>query len=400
MDINFLVEKFPSTTQTFIQNQVVGLLNQDQNVSVFAESKSDSDTMHDVVEEYDLDRRVTYSNAPQSYREGLQLLSDSLPPLLRNSQIPKRVILREFAAGTSAPRRISNLRTLSESEITDVYHAHFGTVGNRYLSFMKCHDVPYIVSFYGRDASQSLQVDPHVYDELFKRADAVTVLSEDMRSAIIEAGCPKENTEILPLSIDTDRFPYHRRSLDGGPIRLLTVARFVEKKGIMYALEAVAAIAENHDLRYTIIGDGERRDLIETKIEEHSLEDVVDLRGWQPQSVVADEMAEAHLFLLPSVTAENGDKEGTPTVLLEAQSMGLPVVATHHAGIPEIVDDGETGLLVPERDSEALTRALETLLAEPDRWSEMGRHGREHIEQSHSIEAVTDNLMELYNSVL
>lgn len=400
MDINFLVEKFPSTTQTFVQNQAIGLLNQNQNVSVFAESRPDDETTHDVVKEYELDRRVTYSNAPQSYQDGLRLLSDSIPPLLRNEQISLQVILSELATGTSAPRRLSNLKNLSESEIADIYHAHFGTVGNRFLSFMKCHDVPFVVSFYGRDASQSLRENPHIYDKLFGLADAVTVLSEDMRSTIVDAGCPKEDTSLVPLSIDTDRFPYQERSVDNGPIQLLTVARFVEKKGIVYALEAVAAIAENYDLQYTIIGDGERRDLIEAKIEEHGLEDVVDLQGWQPQSVVAEEMAKAHLFLLPSVTAENGDKEGTPTVLLEAQSMGLPIVTTRHAGIPEIVDDGETGLLVPERDSEALTDALRALLSEPDRWSEMGRRGREHIEQNHSIEAVTDDLIQLYNSVL
>jgi len=400
MDINFLVEKFPSTTQTFVQNQVVGLLNQNQNVSVFAESRPDAETIHDVVKEYDLDRRVIYSNAPQSYQDGLRLLSDSITPLLRNERISLQVILTELATGTSAPRRLSNLKNLSESDVADIYHAHFGTVGNRFLSFMNCHNVPFVVSFYGRDASQSLRENSHIYDKLFERADAVTVLSEDMRSTIVEAGCPEEDTSLVPLSIDMDRFPYRERSLDSGSIQLLTVARFVEKKGIVYALEAVAAIAENYELQYTIIGDGERRDLIEAKIEEHSLEDVVDLRGWQPQSVVADEMAKAHLFLLPSVTAENGDKEGTPTVLLEAQSMGLPIVTTHHAGIPEIVDDGETGLLVPERDTEALTDALQALLSEPERWSLMGRRGREHIEQNHSIEAVTGDLMELYNSVL
>jgi colanic acid/amylovoran biosynthesis glycosyltransferase len=159
-------------------------------------------------------------------------------------------------------------------------------------------------------------------------------------------------------------------------------------------------IAKENDIQYTIIGDGERRELIETTIAEHGLEDIVELRGWQPQSVVADEMADAHLFILPSVTAENGDKEGTPTVLLEAQSMGLPVVSTYHAGIPEIVEDGETGLLVPERDSEALADALETLISNPERWPEMGKRGREHIERNHSIEAVTDDLLKLYRSLL
>lgn len=400
MKITFMLHSFPTPTQTFIQNQISGLLDKNHEVRIFAESNPDPATTHEITEKYDLPDRVTYSGDPQSYVDGLRLLVHSLPSLLFRTNVRPRVVLSQLSAGTAAPRKLSNLDTVTRSDPPDVFHAHFGTAANTFLPVTRAFDRPYVASFYGLDASEALRSDPDRYDELFERADAITVLSEDMRSTIVNAGCPESKTHIQPLSIDTELFPFQERTRGEGPIRLLTVARFVEKKGIVYALEAVAALQDQFEIEYTIVGDGERRELIEATIEEHGLEDAVTLRGWQPQSVVADEMADAHLFLLPSVTAESGDKEGTPTVLLEAQSMGLPVVSTYHAGIPEIVKDGESGLLVPERDSEALAGALETLISEPERWSEMGKRGREHIERNHSIEAVTDDLLELYRSLL
>lgn len=400
MKVGFALDGFPNTTETFIQNQIIGLIDNEIDVTVFAEKSPDDIVEHSTLEGYNLYSSVIYTGNPESYLDGVQLLYSSIPSLLKKREISWQTVLSELKSGISAPRRLSNIDTITEHEILDIYHAHFGPVGNRYLGVTECYSSPFVVSFYGQDASQLLQDDPHLYDRLFRQATVVTALSNDMRDTLTDYGCPPSKIQIQPLSIDTDLFPYREHTPSDGPIKLLTVARFVEKKGLVYALEAVANLAEEHDIRYTIVGDGERRELIESRIARHGLGDIVDLRGWQPQSVVAEEMANAHLFLLPSVTAESGDKEGTPTVLLEAQSMGLPVVSTYHAGIPEIVKDGESGVLVPERDSEALADALETLISEPNRWPEMGKRGREHIERSHSIEAVTDDLLKLYRSLL
>jgi colanic acid/amylovoran biosynthesis glycosyltransferase len=317
-----------------------------------------------------------------------------------NRDVSLCTIWSELRHGKAAPHRLANLERVLGSDGFDVYHAHFGSVGNAFLGVTKCRSEPYIASFYGRDASQLLREEPDRYDDLFRRVDAVTALSEDMRSTLVDAGCPRNKTHIQPLCVDTRRFSYRPRTReDGEPLRLLTVARFVEKKGLEYALRAVADLAKTHDVKYTIAGDGERRERIESLITELELEEVVNLLGWQPQSTIVDLMTNAHLFLLPSVTAENGDKEGTPTVLLEAQAMGLPIISTYHAGIPEIVADGKSGLLVPERDSEALADALATLAESQSRWTEMGRHGSNHVESKHSIDAVSTSLLDLYKSL-
>jgi colanic acid/amylovoran biosynthesis glycosyltransferase len=151
---------------------------------------------------------------------------------------------------------------------------------------------------------------------------------------------------------------------------------------------------------YSIAGDGPRRERLENRIAELGAGDRIEILGWQTQEEISELMADAHVFLLPSVTAENGDKEGTPTVLLEAQAAGLLVVSTTHAGIPEIVSDGEEGLLVPERDVTALVDALETLLGQPERWPEMGQAGREYVEAHHSVDSVTERLLTVYRDIV
>lgn len=399
MKIGFLVNGFPKLSETFILNQVVGLLSAEQKLTIFARSRPDETVTHDLIEDWNMRENVVYSKIPTTYLDGVRILSKTVPQLAIDGDVPLRTIWSELRHGKAAPHRLANLERVLGSGGFDVYHAHFGSVGNAFLGVTKCRDEPYIVSFYGRDASQLLREEPDRYDDLFRRVDAVTALSEDMRSTLVDAGCPRDKTHIQPLCVDTRQFSYQPRTReDGEPLRLLTVARFVEKKGLEYALRAVADLAKTHDVEYTIAGDGERRERIESLITELELEEVVNLLGWQPQSTIVDLMTNAHLFLLPSVTAENGDQEGTPTVLLEAQAMGLPVISTYHAGIPEIVADGKSGLLVPERDSGALADALATLAENQSRWTEMGRHGSNYIESKHSIDAASTSLLDLYKS--
>jgi colanic acid/amylovoran biosynthesis glycosyltransferase len=400
MNVGFIVNEFPKLSETFILNQVAGLLDAKQEVTIFARANSGERLSHDLVQNYDMMANTIYSEMPTTYAQGALLLVRAVPRLVLEHGVSLRTLGAELRHGKTAPHRLTNLDRVFTSGDFDVYHAHFGPVGNAFLGVTKCRDTPYVVSFYGWDASQLLRDDPGRYDDLFRRADAVTALSEDMRSTLVDAGCPRSKTHIQPLCVDTDRFTYQPRTReDDEPVRLLTVARFVEKKGLEYALRAVAALAETHEVEYAIAGDGERRERIESLIAELGLEDTVDLLGWQSQSEIVDLMADSHLFVLPSVTAESGDKEGTPTVLLEAQAMGLPVVSTYHAGIPEIVADGEAGLLVPERDSGALADALAALADDPDRWADMGRAGRDYVESTHSIEAVSASLVDLYEAL-
>jgi colanic acid/amylovoran biosynthesis glycosyltransferase len=178
--------------------------------------------------------------------------------------------------------------------------------------------------------------------------------------------------------------------------------RFVEKKGFEYGVRAFAQIRnEFPKAQLRIVGDGPLRPEIEGLVREHDLAERVLILGSLPYDAYAKEADKAHILLAPSVTAANGDSEGgAPTVLLEMQARGLPILSTRHADIPEVVADQVSGFLVPERDVKALSEKLVQLLAHPEQWDEMGRAGRAHMERQHDIVSLARELEGKYDSVI
>jgi len=395
MRIAFLTNYFPKLSETFIMNQVIGLLERGHDVQVFALEPPDEELTHEAVEAYNLQERTTYFSQPKDYFSGavtVARLAAKYPHTI--PQIP--TALRRGREGGVRLSVLYQFKKRTEWDF-DVYHAHFGQVGKRWDFLPEEVDAPYIVSFYGHDASKELSADAKSYQQTFSVADAITVLSEDMRDDVTNAGCAREKTVIQPLPVDLEQFTYSPTTYsEGDGVQLLTVARFTEKKGLDDALDAVNGVADEYDVRWTIAGDGPLRDAFEEEVHNRDLEDTIEVLGWVTQERVHELLNQSHLFLLPSKTSEAGDKEGTPTVLLEAQASGVPVLSTRHAGIPEIVVDGETGILVSEDDAVELMEALKRFLDTPGMWVEMGRQGRSFIEETHSKSAVAAKLENLY----
>lgn len=283
-------------------------------------------------------------------------------------------------------------------------HAHFGGAGCRAVRLKRRVGVPLVTTFYGVDASRLLNAPEQreALRRLFREGDLFLALGKDMVGRLRAAGCPEEKLRIQRLGVDVEQIAFRpRRWPDGRRVVLLYCGRLVEKKGILYALEAFARLADRwKNLEFRVVGGGPLRPALERAVRRMNLQDRVALRGAVPHAEALKEMQNAHLFLLPSLTAPDGDMEGTPTVLLEAQASGLPVVSTFHADIPEVVLDGETGFLVPERDSRALTDRLSHLLKNPDRWPEIGLAGRRHIERRYNIHREVEALEKIYADLL
>jgi colanic acid/amylovoran biosynthesis glycosyltransferase len=427
MRIAFLLSQFPAVSETFILRQIIGLLEMGHDVRIFAEFACENGLHKPEIAAHHLIRRTTFLRMPpESARYELPVwpMWDSVwPPetgekvsnsgrLLRclpqfvkclasHPRLTQEVLSsRKYgyqASSLSALYRLSAL--MSEDNQFDAIHAHFGPVGRSFRFARRLWQAPLIVSFHGYDFSRwPLTEGPNAYARLFDEADMITVHSDYAESRLRGLECPQSILRRLECGVDVDEFAFRirERSADR-PVRLLTVGRLVEKKGIEFSIRAVAQLLrDGYELRYEIIGDGPLRAALTALAKDLGASGQIVFSGSKDIDDVRQSMEESDIFLLASVTAADGDTEGAPVSLLEAQSSGMPIVSTRHAGIPEIVRDQESGLLAQERDVSALANALHWLLDNPGAWPEMGRRGRAFVEERHDIRKLNQRLANLY----
>lgn len=280
----------------------------------------------------------------------------------------------------------------------DVIHAHFGPVGVLIAPVARRMSIPLTVTFYGYDISELAEVKfwAERYSRLWNMASAVTVLSGKMKRSAIDLGVPDEKVRIVHLSRNLEKFPFR------APFRrvrkLLFVGRLVEKKAPLDALEALqSANREGKDLKLHIAGNGPLDKRVKAFIEEHGMEGVVVLHGRVPNDEITDLMHDSDAFILPSKTAPSGDREGTPTVLVEAQAAGLPCVSTCHSGIPEMIPEANHDLLADEGDTEALTDILRSLADRSVKdLKRIAQRGRQKVEEEFSLVDEVSSLRTIY----
>ena len=204
------------------------------------------------------------------------------------------------------------------------------------------------------------------------------------------------------MGIDLKKFKFSERMKQPGePIKILTIGRLIEKKGHVYAIRAIAKVVKKYrNIEYLIAGDGPLRNKLEGLVQELGIEKHVKFSGAIEQNEVLKLYQQAHIFVLPSITTSNGDQEGIPVVLMEAQATGLPVISTYHTGIPEVIVEGKSGFLVPEKDVDALAERLEYPIEHPELWPDMGRYGRKFVEEKYDIKKLNQQLVEIYSNIL
>jgi colanic acid/amylovoran biosynthesis glycosyltransferase len=276
----------------------------------------------------------------------------------------------------------------------DLMHVYFGHTGVHLLPFIEEWDRPTVVSFHGMD----IQSRPHQegYDDqmrqLLRRVPLVLARSRSLFAALEKWGCPSEKLRLNRTGIPLDLYPLAQRSLPiDGAWQFVQACRLIEKKGLVTALQAFARFHQTHPRsRFVIAGDGPMKDKLKVLASELGVADAVELRGFLTQTQLAELYAQSHVFVHPSEMPPDQNQEGVPNSMLEAMATGLPVVATTHGGIPEAVTLGRNGLLVPERDVEALARAFADITADPGMLAAFGAAAaqavRDEFEQAKAIQ--------------
>ncbi len=278
----------------------------------------------------------------------------------------------------------------------DLVHAHFGSGGRTALPLARALGVPLVVTLHGSDVTVRSK-DPELYRRLSEAAARFICVSAFIRERALEAGFPAQ--KLLVHYIGIDRAVFFPADSTAPRQGVLFVGRLVEKKGCEYLLRAMQVVQRAHPLsELTVIGDGPLRSSLEALAQQLKIR--CEFRGTQSSDLVREALRNTKIFCVPSVTAGNGDSEGLPTVFAEAQAMGVPVVSTSHGGIPEIVVHGANGLLAPERDYEALAKALSVLLGDEDRWQQFHFAALQRTEQHFDLRTQTALLENIYTSVL
>jgi colanic acid/amylovoran biosynthesis glycosyltransferase len=314
-------------------------------------------------------------------------------------------IVRRFAGEHFViNRNLGRAEEIFRNEQCRAIHAHFGPNGYAILPVAKQLGIPLITNFYGSDTAPNSTDDnwPEQRRILFREGDLFLVEGAHMRRRLIDLGCSPEKVQIQHIAIRFDKLKARASAPRHPEPVVLFAGRFVEKKGLIYSLQAIKRLTgAGYKLTFRIIGDGPTGDECRAYVRENGLEKVVQFLGFLNHDQYLAELQQANIFLHPSVTAANGDTEGgAPTTILEAQACCVPIVSTRHADIPNVVAVDESAVLAHERDVEGLASALASVLDHPGRWDQMGLAGRAFVEKYHDVSNEVKLLEDKYFSLI
>lgn len=291
-----------------------------------------------------------------------------------------------------------------ERRHADVMHVYFGHTGVHLLPFLRRWARPSIVSFHGMDV-QTRDHDP-AYErrlrDLLQTTTLVLARSFSLQDRLLALGCPKEKLRINRTGIPLDQFAFvERQEPNGSAWHFVQACRLIEKKGLDDAIHAFARFAKDKPLaKFTIAGEGPLLGPLEKLRDDLGLTRQISFAGFLKGTDLCRLYHGAHIFIHPSRLTSDQNQEGIPNSMLEAMATGLPVLATQHGGIPEAVRNGTTGILVAERDRDALHEAMVRLTREPGLWSRMGAAASADIRESFESGAQIARLEDIYFEAL
>jgi colanic acid/amylovoran biosynthesis glycosyltransferase len=359
LKVLFVVAYFPAPSQTFILNQIIGLIDKGHEVTIFALRKNDAELDVNVAH-YSLMDLVIYETLP--------------------AELPE----------------------------CDIIFCQSGTIGIKVIEMGSIADwvkeKKLVVCLRGMDVtSNAVRQNPKIYEKLFKQADLFLPVCDYFRKLLIQFGCDPDKIVVHHSAINCSQFFFRERKRETKQeiINLVSVCRLVQKKGLDFAIKAVARLSQKYkNIHYTIVGKGHLQPSLQKLVQSLGIRDKVTFFGWGTRDQVVSVLDASHIFLLPSVTSPKGDEEGIANALKEAMAMGLISIGSVHAGTPELIEDGVCGFLVPEKTSKLLARKIKYAIKHPELWKSIGLAARKKIEDEFETKKSIEELENMFYKLL
>lgn len=388
----YVVKRYPRFSETFIVNEILAHEAAGLDVDIFALRPS-----LDVRFQEEIGR----VRAPVTYLESGAGKASGLWERIREAARVLPGFLEKLEHATPEDARTvcqaADLAIQCRARQVDHMHAHFATSAASVARLASVFTgIPFTLTAHAKDIFHE-DVDPEDLSRKLRGAYR-TITVSDHNVAHLRAAYPGDADGVVRIYNGLDLSVFAPRWHERDESVIVAVGRLVEKKGLADLIDACAILKDRgRKLRCRIIGDGEEREALSARISQCDVSDTVELTGPLPRTQVATQLARAALLVAPCVTGRDGNRDGLPTVLIEAMALGTPCLSTKVTGIPEIVRDGETGRLVDERSPHQLADAIEAMLNDPKGAFRLAQAARRLVETEFDVERSARRLRGIFS---
>lgn len=404
--ICFVVPAYPTASETFVTNQIVEAKNNGYSVAVLTHhlGNIEQSSQGDLLKKYAIleDTIVVDLKLPKS-----KLKRFFVGLLLIATYFRYWIQIRDFSLRYRIVNSPFLLRFYDQLRHVDVFHTQFPAAGRGVAQMIRCGFLKarMVTTFHGHDAHFTNDLElknlQKLYRFIFEVSDYITVNTPYLAKKVTQIGCSPEKLRVVFMGIDVAYFKSSqvREDLSEIEIKLISVGRLVPFKGFEYAINSIKLLVDaGLKVNYTIVGQGRLSAILQHQIQTLGLESHVKLVGKKNQDQIKNLLQSHDIYLMSSITDPTGRCESQGVVTAEAQAMGLPVVAFNNGGIPYTIIDGETGLLVPEKDIVGYAQAIKNLIENKKRYRLMSEAAREFASSKFSNKVMTERFMVLYDA--
>lgn len=409
MKILFFVSQFPCTSETFVLNQVTSMIDKGHDVRIYSYGAADKNCNHKDIEKYNLLSKTIYMDmqVPQSHikrlfkiipsilslyiKYGLKIFKLSNPKygdIKKSKNLMQYYIAQRFLSLDWAPDAIVSHFGDNGIIITALRNASIIPLRTKCFTYFHAHEI----------CRMSIKDTSNFYKAIFNKYDILLPINHLWKKQLIAAGANPCNVKVLRMGVDLMRFNYIETNNINDTINILMVGRLCGQKGYEFAIKGVSEYTKitKKKISFKIIGQGELDNKLKSLVRELNASDYIHFLGAQPQQIVAEEMQKANIFILPSVTDDNGFMEGIPVALMEAMARGLICISTYHSGIPELITDKVSGFLCKEKDSNDISKALCSIEnLSKDEFDTIRLNAHNNIEENFDVVKETLKLLDL-----